>query len=96
MGARRADGVRVVTGYLWHGKPDLERINAEVMAARASVGRSDIGQRIASRPVHGTDARYKQHRREGEEPCAACRVAASRERKRREENRRKNARALRA
>lgn len=28
-------------------------------------------------PPHGTDARYSQHRREGEEPCTACVAAHS-------------------
>lgn len=75
-----------MTGYLWHGKPELEEINARIMAARTADGKIEIGQR-GLRPGHGTDARATQHRREGEKPCPMCLAAERREHRRRQEAR---------
>ena len=40
------------------------------------------------RKGHGTEARYKRHRREGEPACPACLEAAAREAVRRKQERR--------
>jgi hypothetical protein len=40
-----------------------------------ALGRSPGGPRGGQ--AHGTDARYKQHHRDGEPPCTACRAAHS-------------------
>ena len=67
--------VHFVSGYLWHGKPDLERLNAEIMAARE--GRVVRG-RYGLPPGCGSVPGYWRHVRVGEVPCWSC-AAARRE-----------------
>jgi len=61
-----------MSGYLWHGKPDLERLNAEIMAARE--GRVVRG-RYGLPPGCGSVPGYWRHVRVGEVPCFACAAA---------------------
>ena len=65
-----------MTGYLYRGQPGLEAVNAQIMKARTGGGPAPRGKWAdAVRAGHGTDARAKRHRREGERPCRMCLVA---------------------
>lgn len=62
-------------GYLYQGKPDLARLNRQIMAERPAT-RNPAG----THAEHGTNARARKHRRDGEKPCEACREAEARAR----------------
>ena len=75
-----------MTGYLWRGQPDLERINAEIMTWRKPGGRN--GATSTGRlPKCGTEAGYKRHRQLCEPPCDACTAATTEARRQRKERR---------
>lgn len=59
-----------MTGYLWHGKPDLELLNAEIMRNRERNPEDDTFG-------HGTLTGYRKHRKEKTTPCPACKRAAA-------------------
>lgn len=71
-----------MTGYLYRGRPGLEELNARIMADRAANGTTEPGQR-GTISGHGTDARARRHRAQGEKPCPACAKAEAREHARR-------------
>lgn len=66
-----------MTGYLWHGKPDLERINAQIMAEREAMIQAGYRFRGSMIPPHGTEARAQRERRLRGKVCPACREAAA-------------------
>jgi len=68
-----------VTGYLWRGKPDLEALNAAIVAAR-----NGTAARIEPAPGYRTGKTCRNgHQREGNTQirpdgtrrCRACRAA---------------------
>jgi hypothetical protein len=80
-------------GYLYRGRPGLEELNAQIMAARGPGHRGpDVdGWR------HGTIRGYDLHKMNGQAPCETCHAAKSaqnrryRERKARRKARREEA-----
>lgn len=74
-----------MSGYLWRGKPDLETINALIMAMRSGRQPDNVGEfewrTSVTRSVsnggrqHGTYAGYQQHMRSDRQPCENCRLA---------------------
>jgi hypothetical protein len=70
-----------MTGYLYHGNPLLEQLNARIMASRAAnpaargaTPRRDQTDGKSPDGVirHGTSAGYRAHRRYDEDACPAC------------------------
>ncbi len=61
-------------GYRYRGQGDLVELNRRIMAGRTAASRFPVETHAG----HGTNARARKHRRDGEKPCPSCLEAEAR------------------